>query len=657
MSGPVFANNATSALAGSIADDAVSLTVTTGQGSRFPAPAAGEWFPLTVIDPTGTFEIMKCTDRTGDVFTVERAQEGTAAAAFAAGARVAHRVTAAALASCMFADLYDPSGKAEQVLTVGDTTDNNDLSSDGSKLAMRKNVAAFMEAVADDSALAARSISVNNAVYNLGNQGWWLPTTDDISAEITGVDPRYIAAAADVTGASGGWYRAGSVQDGFFWREEGARVPVPIADRVMVGDAVTYTGNKSPNPLGGDWLSEYGANYFIKNSHMAVLTTGHYAFLAAAQAAAGSSTGGGGVFAVALNRGNSAFVRAIYAEAMHMPGNNAGGTGGIEVQVGNYSGVDITPNPYNLGGGGAAGVSIGAESGYNYQLGDANTPLTAPTLPAAVALTVAGGSIAAAYQRFRVGMVFSTNALYRDVDGLTGKAAAINMAQGHEITWASANSLTRQVFMRSDVTAVSGDVVGVLFANRKITLCGASERAIATFNDDHGGAGAVNWLKFTNSRTAVSLSIAADGSDTNIGVQVTSKGTGVIQFLSHGGSGEHFRVAPASQAVNYISVTGGTTGLNPRLAAAGTDTNVSAIVRGKGTGGVRLEDGGSAAKIEVNTTGIGFFAATPVAQKTMAAATGTATRTAFDTATVTLPELAERVKALIDDLRSFGTHA
>ncbi len=32
------------------------------------------------------------------------------------------------------------------------------------------------------------------------------------------------------------------------------------------------------------------------------------------------------------------------------------------------------------------------------------------------------------------------------------------------------------------------------------------------------------------------------------------------------------------------------------------------------------------------------------------AATGTATRTTFDTATVTLPQLAERVKAMIDDL-------
>jgi hypothetical protein len=36
------------------------------------------------------------------------------------------------------------------------------------------------------------------------------------------------------------------------------------------------------------------------------------------------------------------------------------------------------------------------------------------------------------------------------------------------------------------------------------------------------------------------------------------------------------------------------------------------------------------------------------------AATGTATRTTFNTATVTLPQLAERVKALIDDLLAHG---
>jgi hypothetical protein len=51
---------------------------------------------------------------------------------------------------------------------------------------------------------------------------------------------------------------------------------------------------------------------------------------------------------------------------------------------------------------------------------------------------------------------------------------------------------------------------------------------------------------------------------------------------------------------------------------------------------------------------IGFLGAAPVARPNMAAATGTATRTTFDTTTVTVAQLAERVKALIDDLRAYG---
>lgn len=609
----------------------------------FTAATAGDPSELSYIPADGIAVSIGCwVAVTGTGASVVPVISGGTGSTNAADAR-----TALGLGSAAGANLLDEDNMASDSATA---------------VPSQQSVKAYLSVSPSHSDLSARGVSVTKPVYNLESNGWWLSTAADISTEITAEDPRYIADAADVTGASGGWYRAGSVQDGFFWREDGARVPVPIADRVMIGDAVTYTGNKSPNPLGGDWLSEYGANYFIKNSHMAVLTTGHYALLAAAQADAGSAVGGGGVFAVALNRGNTAFVRGVYAESMHMPGDDAGGTVGIEVQVGNYSASDVTPNPYNLaaggpGGGGASGIAIGVEAGRNYALGDADTPLTAPTLPAAAGLTFGGGSLAATYQRFRVGIVFTTNALYRDIDGLTGNATAISMAAGHEVQWAASSSLTRQAFLRSDVTSVSGDDVGVLFANRKITICGASERAIVVFNDDHGGAGAVNWLEITNARTGINNAIRAKGSDANAAIDISATGVGPIRFQSHDGAGEHFRIAPASQAVNYVSVTGGSAGINPRLAAAGSDTNRSLILRGKGTGGVRLEDGGSAAKIEVNTTGIGFFGATPVAQKTMAAATGTATRTTFDTATVTLSELAERVAALIDDFRSLGTHA
>lgn len=57
--------------------------------------------------------------------------------------------------------------------------------------------------------------------------------------------------------------------------------------------------------------------------------------------------------------------------------------------------------------------------------------------------------------------------------------------------------------------------------------------------------------------------------------------------------------------------------------------------------------------IQLGTGPLGFFGRTPVAKKTgWATATGTATRTTFDTATVTTAQLAERVKALLDDLHA-----
>lgn len=82
-------NRAVSTLASGISDSDTSLTVATGEGSKFPA--SGD-FHITIED-----EILKCTARSGDVLTVTRAQEGTAAAAHIAGKAVELRITAAVL--------------------------------------------------------------------------------------------------------------------------------------------------------------------------------------------------------------------------------------------------------------------------------------------------------------------------------------------------------------------------------------------------------------------------------------------------------------------------------------------------------------------------------------------------------------------------------
>ncbi|MHB8085404.1 MAG: hypothetical protein ACYDHZ_06240 [Dehalococcoidia bacterium] len=78
-------NNAESTLASGITAVATSLTVAAGEGVKFPASN----FNITIDG-----EILLCTSRTGDVLTVTRAQEGTAAAVHAAAAAVSLFVTA-----------------------------------------------------------------------------------------------------------------------------------------------------------------------------------------------------------------------------------------------------------------------------------------------------------------------------------------------------------------------------------------------------------------------------------------------------------------------------------------------------------------------------------------------------------------------------------
>lgn len=95
----LLANNAVSRLSTSLTASATSLSITAGDGAKFPALSGGDWYPLTLIKSDGTYEILRATVRSGDVFTIARAQEGTSALSFLPGDRVELRLTAAALAT------------------------------------------------------------------------------------------------------------------------------------------------------------------------------------------------------------------------------------------------------------------------------------------------------------------------------------------------------------------------------------------------------------------------------------------------------------------------------------------------------------------------------------------------------------------------------
>ena len=105
-------------------------------------------------------------------------------------------------------------------------------------------------------------------------------------------------------------------------------------------------------------------------------------------------------------------------------------------------------------------------------------------------------------------------------------------------------------------------------------------------------ASAVNSLYVQGSATGNYVGFGATGTDANIGITYTAKGTGTHDYYVR--NGVNFRVsASTDNAVNYFTATGGVTGLGPVLLAGGPDTNVTARYRTQGTGSHQFETGSS----------------------------------------------------------------
>lgn len=96
-----FTNNATSRLAANLSAAGLTLTVTPGDGAKFPTLSAGQYFTATLVKANGTKEIVKVTARATDTFTIVRAYEAAAgvqtAFSFSAGDKIELRMTAGAL--------------------------------------------------------------------------------------------------------------------------------------------------------------------------------------------------------------------------------------------------------------------------------------------------------------------------------------------------------------------------------------------------------------------------------------------------------------------------------------------------------------------------------------------------------------------------------
>lgn len=143
--------------------------------------------------------------------------------------------------------------------------------------------------------------------------------------------------------------------------------------------------------------------------------------------------------------------------------------------------------------------------------------------------------------------------------------------------------------------------------------------------------------RFDSCTNAVTMSASNDGT-----MIFGNSYVGVTNKLGGAGTG-----SLGSGAI-YNDGSGSATGLRIyQQQSDGITMTDGANVIAQGTTGTKIGTG--------STQKLGFWNATPVVRPTgWGAPTGTATRTVYDTNTVTLVQLAERLKGLIDDLTTIG---
>ena len=117
-----------------------------------------------------------------------------------------------------------------------------------------------------------------------------------------------------------------------------------------------------------------------------------------------------------------------------------------------------------------------------------------------------------------------------------------------------------------------------------------------------GAASAVNYAQVTGAATGAAPTISAQGSDANIGLVLSSKGTGVVALGGSTVANSAAQFVPTASSVNFLQFTGGATGTWPTFASGGTDANIGMLIAVKGNGGVTFAGSGGVTQAYISPT-------------------------------------------------------
>ena len=342
---------------------------------------------------------------------------------------------------------------------------------------------------------------------------------------------------------------------------------------MFLNDGASFTGNFSGTQSGFVPTSVQGANWASRDSSLFVAQDSGLMAVTGFVSNANINTAGGqptesiGVSGFAIGNKANRSIWSLYGDIQFTQGNYAFA---MELAVKNLEGVNRNSTPYVFTTG-TYGIWLAGGGDATYG--------GAPTNPSNTAIAI--GANATTWNK---GILFRADGI-TGTDGTTGTGTAIEMAKGHQLVWRTPTNYIGFT-VRSDATNDTANLT-VAAQNNYIGLYGYSG-VIAVFQATSSPA---NYLSLFNSAAASYPAIAASGSDTDIGVFYRAKGTAPHRFFSQDSlSNEEFRAGGVNSApVNYVHAYGtNASGGRAVLSATGADTNVDMQLVTKGTGVVRF---------------------------------------------------------------------
>jgi hypothetical protein len=179
--------------------------------------------------------------------------------------------------------------------------------------------------------------------------------------------------------------------------------------------------------------------------------------------------------------------------------------------------------------------------------------------------------------------------------GNTVQATSGNLTLGSDIAFGSAANARTALGLGTMATQNSGAV----------SITGGAISGV-TFSGSFSGVTSIESGTFATSAAAAGVNLngntlAADGTDANIDINITPKGTGrtvvgalsatsprVITGVNDTNGNELLKVTATASAVNELTLANAATGNGPTLSATGDDTNIDINITPKGTGEVNV---------------------------------------------------------------------